>query len=487
MNGLRYLADCAGIVPLIILFVSGLVILMMDAFSPRGKKGNIPYVALGSLVLSFVSLWQVKVSEHLLFNSMLYFDQYTLFFNGIFILGTILIILFSIGNLHFDKIDIGEYYALLLFSTTGMILLAQAANLIVIFLGLEILSLAVYILVGLPKHSFRANEASLKYFLLGAFASGFFLYGLTFIYGATGSLALETISQHIISTGINSNAYLLIGMALVLAGFSFKMALVPFHMWTPDVYEGASTPVTAFMAVGVKAAIFAALVRFLWMAFPELQIKWVPMLWLLSVLTMTAGNLLALMQDNVKRMLAYSSIAHAGYILIALVAGTERGLTGMLFYILSYTFMTIGIFGVVIIIQSRFAVGEKVKDFQGLGFKYPLLGVVTGVFLFSLAGIPPTAGFTAKFYVFSAAIEANFIWLVILGVLNSAIAVYYYLRLVIVFYTPAAAKAGQQDTFLKAPAFGICALVVTAWATLQLGLFPGGILELAKNSIVALS
>jgi NADH-quinone oxidoreductase subunit N len=487
MNGLSYLADCAGIIPLIILFVSGLVILLMDAFSPQGKKGKLPHIALGGLILSFASLWQVAPSDEVLFGSMLYIDQYTIFFNGIFILGTILITLISIGNLHFDKINVGEYYALLLFSTTGMILLAQAAHLIMIFLGLEVLSLAVYILVGLPKHSFRANEASLKYFLLGAFASGFFLYGLTFVYGATGSLALENISQYILQSGLGSNTYLLIGMALVLAGFSFKMALVPFHMWTPDVYEGASTPVTAFMAVGVKAAIFAALVRFFWMAFPELQIKWLPMLWLLSVLTMTVGNLLALVQDNVKRMLAYSSIAHAGYILIAVVAGTDRGLTGMLFYILSYTFMTIGIFGVIILIQSRFGVGERVDDFQGLGFKYPLLGVVTAIFLFSLAGIPPTAGFAAKFYIFSAAVESQFIWLVILGVINSAIAVYYYLRLVIVFYSPVTVKSGQEEVSLKAPAFGICALVITAWATLQLGLFPGGILELAKNSIVSLS
>ncbi|PIU32337.1 MAG: NADH-quinone oxidoreductase subunit N, partial [Syntrophobacteraceae bacterium CG07_land_8_20_14_0_80_61_8] len=263
---------------------------------------------------------------------------------------------------------------LLLFSVTGMMLMARAANLIMLFLGLEVLSIAIYILVGMPRHERKANEACLKYFLLGAFSSGFFLYGMTFIYGASGSLSLAAMAAAFGQGDLPHNPYLLLGTALLLVGFSFKIALVPFHMWTPDVYEGAPTPITAYMAVAVKAAVFAALARVFWMALPSLQPRWTDLFWVLAVLTMTVGNVAALVQTNIKRMLAYSSIAHAGYILVAVVAGSAQGLTGMLVYLAAYTFMNVGAFGVVILVQERLGVGEDIDDCRGLGFTSPALG-----------------------------------------------------------------------------------------------------------------
>lgn len=488
MDSLRYLRDCAGIVPLLVLFITGILILLVDAFASKGQKDKASYVALLGIAVGLLSLLWPLPADHELFSGMLYADTFTVFFHAVLMLGTFMMILLSMGTLEKEHFKLsGEYYALLLFSTMGMMMMVQAAHFIMVFLGLEVLSISIYILVGVFRDQSRSNEASLKYFLLGAFSSGFLLYGLTFLYGATGSLSLSTMATFLSDKSEwLRNTYLLIGTALVLVGFSFKMALVPFHMWTPDVYEGAPTPITAYMAVAVKAAVFASLARIFWMALPTIQPYWIPVLWVLSVVTMMVGNITALVQDNVKRMLAYSSIAHAGYILMALVAVSDNGLSGMLIYLLAYTFMNVGAFGVVIVLQDRFGMGENVADYRGLGMRYPFLGAVMTLFLFSLAGIPPTAGFVAKFFVFGAVIQAGQIWLAVIGVLNSVVAVYYYLRLVVNLYSRPSEEMEAAQASLKVPAVALGALILAAWATLQIGILPNTFWELAKRSVYAL-
>ncbi len=483
MKGMDSFYDCAaGILPILILFVAGIIILLMDAFTPPGRKGKLDYVALAGSAFALLSLALPLPAQRELFGQMLYADNFTIFFHIVLLAGTVLVVLLSASTLEKHNANIGEYYSLLLFSTLGMMLMAQAANLIMVFLGLEILSISIYILVGIYKTEAQSNEASLKYFLLGAFASGFFLYGMTFVYGSTGTLSLSAIAVELAKADWLKDSPLFFGIALMLVGFGFKMALVPFHMWTPDVYQGAPTPITAYMSVGVKAAIFAALGRFFWIAAPSIQPYWAPVLWVLCVLTMTAGNVFALVQDNVKRMLAYSSIAHAGYILMAFVAFSQNGLSAMLIYLLVYTFMNVGPFGVMVVLQDRFGEGENFSDFRGLGFRYPALAAVMSIFLFSLAGVPPTAGFVAKFFMFGAVIEVGQIGLAIIGVLNSVVAAYYYLRLVVTMYSQPAEEK-QPVASLRIPAFCTLALIIAVWATLQIGILPSSIREWANWSV----
>jgi NADH-quinone oxidoreductase subunit N len=374
-------------------------------------------------------------------------------------------------------LELGEYYALILFALLGAMLMASGGDLLIIFLGLEILSLAQYILAGMRHNVLKSSEAAMKYFLLGAFATGFLLYGIALVYGATGTTNLAGIVTATREGELTNYPLMSIGMGLLVVGFGFKIAAVPFHMWTPDVYEGAPTPVTAFMSTGVKAAAFVALERVFVTALGDLQGSWVPIFWGLAVLTMTVGNLIAISQQNIKRMLAYSSIAHAGYLLIALVAAGPAGLSGLFFYLLAYAFMNLGAFAVVVALEQREDRYLHVDDYRGLGFRYPLLGVAMALFMFSLSGLPPTAGFMAKFYVFSAAVEQGYIVLTVIGVVNSLISLYYYLRPIVCMYMEEAkadAPGMQLDPFLLA------ALVLTVLGTLQLGLFPSRLLGLAQ-------
>jgi NADH-quinone oxidoreductase subunit N len=322
-----------------------------------------------------------------------------------------------------------------------------------------------------------------KYLLLGAFASGFVLYGIALVYGATASTNLKRVAEVVASGRVTSPTLLIIGMGLLIIGFGFKVASVPFHMWMPDVYEGAPTSVTAFMIAGTKAAAFAAFLRILMTALPSLQPDWGRILWVLAVLTMTVGNVVAIAQSNIKRMLAYSSIAHAGYILVALVAANKLGSGSILFYLVAYSFMNLGAFAVVIALALQDRERVSIHDYAGLGLKYPFLGAAMALFMFSLAGIPPTGGFMGKFYIFSAAIQAKYIGLAIIGVLNSVISVYYYLRITVVMYMgqgEAEPAAGRLS-----PALGL-AMLIAVLGTLQLGLFPSRFLELALRSVEAL-
>jgi len=460
----------------------GLAVLVGDLFLPAGRKRFIPALGLASLALSIlvsIGLWGTVGYS---INDAVVLDRFALFSYLVFALVSILSILLSMDYLDASAPDQGEYYSLLLFSTLGMMLMASGGDLIVICLGLEMLSLALYTLCGFRKAELRSNEAALKYLLLGAFASGFFLYGIALIYGATGTTVLRRIVAFL-ADGRPPSLLLLVGAGLLLVGFGFKVASVPFHMWTPDVYEGAPTSVTAFMIAGTKAAAFAALVRVFLLALPTLQVQWAPAVWVLAVLTMTLGNLVALVQNNIKRMLAYSSIAHAGYLLVALVAGGSPGATSILFYLVAYALMNLGAFAVIIALQARGQELLSLPDYAGLGFRRPVLSACMALFMFSLAGLPPTAGFMGKLLIFSAAVEGHYPGLAVIGVLNSVISVYFYLRPVVIMYMN---EPAIERPLVPAKAAAILAVALSVLGTLQFGLFPGRLLDLARQSVAAL-
>ena len=466
------------LIPELIILSTALLVLMLDLFIT--EKNFLGYLSLfGTIVALFFSLSPVTPFGSF-FSSMLIVDRFTIFFDLLFLLASSITILLSLHYLTIEENVHGEYYTLLLLATLGMMLMVKAADLVIVFLGIETLSLSIYILAGYLRTEAKSNESAMKYFLLGAFSTAFLLYGIALIYGATGSTNLSAIATYIKETNLLTNPLLLVSMGLILIGFGFKVSMVPFHMWTPDVYEGAPTSITAFMAVGVKAAAFSAFLRVFLSSFPELRTTWVELLWVLSVLTMTVGNVIAISQDNIKRMLAYSSIAHAGYLLVGMVAGGEFGISSMLYYLLAYTLMNLGAFGVVIAYGTKTDENVLIKDYAGMGFKYPVLAFCMSIFMFSLAGIPPLSGFVGKFYIFSSAIKEGYIWLTIIGVLNSLISVYYYLRITVLMYMREPEK--EVVLSLSNPAL-IAALTVTTFFTIQMGVFPNAYMELARASV----
>ncbi len=471
----------SSIGPWLTLTLAAILILLVDAFSPRSKKCIFPAIALAALA---VAAWQTHClwgKAGVDFSRMVYIDNFAFYFYNIIILGTALTILISPHYLEEFGKNLGEYYALVLFAATGMLLMAASAHFIMIFLGLEIMSIAIYVLAGLFREDARSNEAALKYLVLGAFASGFLLFGMAMLYGASGgTLYLAELANKLSSSAELTKPLTMLGLALILVGFGFKVASVPFHMWTPDVYEGAPTNVTAFMAVGVKAAAFAAFARVMFLVFPAFTVQWNMVLWVLAVATMTVGNVFAISQTNIKRMLAYSSIAHAGYLMVALVAANQLGAVSLLYYLLAYTIMNIGAFGVVILVGRKKDQYLNIYDYSGLGFQHPALAVAMTIFMFALAGMPPTVGFVGKFYIFSAAVKSGYIWLAIIGVMNSLVSVYYYLRITVLMYMkPAEAELGPI-CFTKGVTI---AVAFTAVATLVIGIFPGFFYNMAVNSV----
>ncbi len=469
----------ASIGPLLSLGGTAILILLLAALAPKGRKSYFPLLSLLGLALAAFQTYGLWDRHGLDFARMVYLDNFAFFFYALFILSTALTVLISHPYLEeYDK-NLGEYYALLLFATVGMMLMSAGAHLIVIFLGLEIMSIAIYILAGLFREDEKSNEAALKYLLLGAFSSAFLLFGLALLYGAAGgTLFLNDLAQRL--SGDNPLRPLaFLALALLIVGFGFKIASVPFHMWAPDVYEGAPTSVTAYMSVGVKAAAFAAFARVLFLAFPAMKIDWNIVLWVLAVATMTLGNVVAIAQTNIKRMLAYSSIAHAGYLLVALVAANQLGAVSLLYYLLVYALMNLGAFGVVIVVGRKKDSYLDINDYSGLGFQHPALAAAMALFMFALAGIPPTGGFVGKFYIFSAAVQAGYLWLAIIGVLNTLVSVYYYLRITVLMYMRPAAPALGPVSFSP----GLTAvLIVTAAGVLLLGIFPSFLYNLAVNS-----
>ena len=412
-------------------------------------------------------------------------DRFAVFFDMLFLIAGIITILFSWHYGRLEGFNHGEYYTLLLFAVYGMMVMASTNNLLMIFLGLELMSLAVYVMAGLIRGQEKSGEAALKYFLLGAFSTGFLLFGIVGIFGATGSLDITQIGVPENATKLQT-ILALGGVALLLVGFGFKTASVPFHMWTPDVYDGAPTTVTGFMAVGVKAAAFAAFLRVFGQALFSINLPWTKVLWVIAILTMTYGNLVALVQTNIKRMLAYSSIAHAGYILVGLVAlfrSKEFGAEGIAFYLLVYAFMNLGAFGVIAYLAKKGDTEYSINSYAGLASRHPALAAVFSAFLFSLAGIPPFGGFFAKFYVFSAGIKAGLYWLVVIGVLNSMLSVYYYIRVVYLMYMKEA-EEGVYAAQVSAPNFASgLGVILTLAFTIVLGILPQTFAQLAKASI----
>ena len=475
----------AAIMPETILSIVAMALLLVNVFVPTEQKAYLGYLSLIGIVVAFVPTvtgWNAPAELQNGFNGSVLQDNFALFFKGIFLVSAALSILISDQYMQREGCNRGELYPLILLATAGMMLMASGTDMMVIFLGLEVLSVSLYVLAGFNRDNMKSNEAGLKYFLLGAFSTGFLLYGMALTFGATGTTKIARIAEHVTAyPNITGNQMFLVGMLLMAVGFSFKIAAAPFHMWTPDVYEGAPTPMTAFMSVGPKAAGFAAFVRVFVIALPAYKPEWSTLLWVLAVLTMTVGNITALYQQNIKRMLAYSSIAHAGYVLVGFVAGNAVGMAGIMFYMLSYAFMNIGAFAIIVMVGKKGEANNNVADYAGFGFKHPVLGLAMSIFLFSLAGVPPAAGFIGKFYLFSGAIQAGYVWLAIIGVLNSAVSVYYYLRIMVFMYMKDPLE--EFDWLKVTPALAICVLVAVAGVLIP-GIVPGFILEFAQKAVL---
>ena len=469
--------------PAITALCAAFVVMLAD-LTMRGSEGDgvavVGVLGLGATIAVALWLWVSPVASGG-FQNTLRADAYALFFAVLVCVGATFTILMSIDYLRDHRLSAGDYYALVLLSTCGMILMAAANDLIVIFLALEIMSVAIYVLAGMLRGDPRSNEAAVKYFFLGAFASGFLLYGTAFLYGVSGSTQLDAIARVIARTPDDPLVW--IGLAFLLVGFGFKVAMVPFHGWTPDVYEGAPTTITAFMAVGVKAAAFAAFARVLSVAFGSATAGWSNVLWVIAALTMTVGNVTAISQRNVKRMLAYSSIAHAGYALVGLVAGTRDGGAALCLYLAVYMLMNVGAFAVLIALGRRGEPCETLQDLAGMGFRQPLLGIAMTVFMLSLAGIPPTAGFAGKLALFGAAVDAGYVRLVVIAVLNSVVSVYYYLGVLVQMYMADGDRAVVPPT--RRPAL-LATIVITMVLVLVVGIAPSRFVQVATAAFVSL-
>jgi NADH-quinone oxidoreductase subunit N len=468
--------DLIALAPVLVLSVFAMLVLVLDLWGGRNKS-LLVFTSLVGLLMTAISAFAKHPIPAYSFNDSYIVDHLSLFFICIFTISSALAILLSVEYNEREGIRAGEYYALILFCTVGMILLASSTDMIMIFLGIEIVSICLYVLAGIRRSDHRSNEAALKYFLLGAFATGFLLYGMTLVYGSTGSTNLFKIAEVVQNSSAQSNPLLLMGLVLLVIGFGFKVASAPFHMWAPDVYQGAPTPVTAFMAVGPKAAAFAAFFRVFAEAFPEMSPSWEMLLSIIAVLSMFVGNLGAIMQTNIKRMLAFSSISHAGYILMAVIAKSSLGSSSMLFYMLTYTFMTFGIFGIIIILGRKGEENLEIQNYSGLAYKHPVIALSMTIFLLSLGGLPPFAGFVAKFYLFSAAIQEGLLTLVIIAVLNSAISFYYYLKVVVFMYM----KEPEAEFNISLTPMTLFVILIGVLGTINLGIFPNAIITLATH------
>lgn len=462
--------DLAAIAPLLVLSGLALAVLVLGLFVRKEQGTLLAWLCLVGLAGAAVAAVMPLGPSRFAFNQMLAVDGFYVFVALLSIGVTALAVALSATYVERTGLAHPEYYGLLIFGTAGMVVMAGASNLIVLLVGLELLSLSLYVLAGFARTRLTSEEAALKYFLLGSFSLGLLIYGAALIYGATGTLDYPGIAKAIQGQQ-GTNLMLLIGLGLVLAGFAFKLSLVPFHMWVPDVYEGSPTPVTAYMAVGTKAVVFAALLRMLTSAFPPVRAEWAAVLAALAAITMIWGNVAAVVQDNVKRLLGYSAISHAGYVLMALVAGGSLAGDAVLFYLVAYTVMNFGAFAVMVAVGGGREERLGLSDYAGLAKTNPWLAAAMAVFMLSLAGVPFTAGFLAKLYVFSAALQGGYLWLTIVGALTSVVAFYYYLKVVVEMYM---AEPADETVPLNKPSLSMAAvLVVALFFTLQLGVLPG--------------
>ncbi|MBC8220876.1 MAG: NADH-quinone oxidoreductase subunit N [Proteobacteria bacterium] len=479
------LTDLTPIIPEIIVLLTAFTVLLVDLFAAKNNRSlTLAVTTIIGLLLAMLAETQLHGKDITGFYGTVVADDFSILFEFIYMSVAILTVFVSRHYIAENEMNFGEYYVLLLTAVSGMMFMTSGLDLLVIFIGLEVMSISSYILVGMKRKVAEANEAALKYLLLGAFSTGFLLYGISLLYGATGSTLLPTIISEIQQNG-SGNPLVIVGMALVVVAMSFKIAIVPFHMWTPDVYTGAPTPVTGFLSGAAKAAGFAVFIRVLMTGIPLEGANWENILWLLAVLTMTVGNVMALRQNEVKRMLAYSSIAHAGYVLVAVVVGSTSAISGVIFYSCAYALMGTGAFGI-LTIRDAGRVPRTFDDLAGYGKRNPTLALLMSLFIFSLVGLPLTGGFIGKFQIFSAALQEGWIWLTVIGILNSALSVYYYLRVIMFMYLREGALPEGAMVSGNTSGFAMTGLLGTAVAVLYLGIFPDRILELASLSILAL-
>ncbi len=476
--------DILTLLPQAVLLVWASLLLLLDLFIPKSRKGIIALLAaLGLVVTLILVVYQIGTSR-LSFSSMAVVDGFSVLLNILFALTGLAVIAITHGYLEKMNILRGEYYPLILFSISGMMLMASAADLIMVFLSLELLSIPLYILAGFAVPRSDSEESALKYFILGAFSAGFILYGTALVYGSTGYTDLKDIIM-VVANGKHIPMLFAAGSGLILVGFGFKTAIVPFHMWTPDVYQGAPSPVTGFMSVGAKAAGFAALIRVFTLAFPSLAGQLVPILAVLAALTMIVGNIGAVNQKNIKRMLAYSSIAHAGYLLMAFTGYNQssagaNSIASILFYLFTYAITSLGAWGVVTLVEKADAGGLNIADYAGLGKKKPLLAAAMAVFMLSFTGMPPMLGFWGKLYLFRTAIESGYLWLAIVGLLTSLVSGWYYLRVIVMMFM----KEGDPE--VRESRWGTLVPYIAAVGLIILGLIPGWLYSWVIQAIIKL-
>jgi NADH-quinone oxidoreductase subunit N len=476
------IANLHRVAPEIVLCAVGILIMVLDPFIGAAKQRVLGWIAFAGTLLALAAVHIAAADRGAAYSNLIFADGFSLFVHVIVIGAAALAILGSINYLDHEGIQRGEYYALVLFATAGMGILGGANELVTAFLGLEMSSISTYILAGFRRRALKSNEASLKYFILGSFATAFFLYGIAMVYGATGSTEISRI-EAVLSGAAHLPPLAVLGLGLIFVGLGFKVVVAPFQIYAPDVYEGAPTPVTALLASAPKAATFALMLRIFLVAFGSAGNLWFWAIWISAVLTMFVGNLAALVQTNVKRMLAYSSIAHAGYIMVAFIASTDLGIAAVLFYLAAYALMKMGAFLVVTHLGQQGEQHLDIKDYAGLGMRQPVLAACFSLFLLSLLGLPATAGFLGKFFAFQAALDSRVIWLVIIAAINSVIGAYYYLRVIVAMYFWEPSK--DYSPTAVAPALGV-ALFVAAFGTLYLGLFPARVLLLARSAAASL-
>ena len=490
-----YGTDLLALLPELIIVVTACLVIALDPITPASRRDLLAWLSLGSLALCLgltmgqIGVLNIRVSA---FSDLVVVDAYARFWKVLLYGVTGLTILLSLPYLKAERIHLGEYYGFILLSLSGMLVMVSGADLLTIYLGTELMSLSLYVMTGLNRSKPRSLEAAAKYFVLGAFSSGILLYGISLLYGMAGSTKLASIAAAIGTHGAN-DPLLLIAVILVAVGFSFKLAAVPFHMWTPDVYEGAPTSVTAFMAVAAKAASFAAFMRVFVEGLGGLKADWSLLFLLIALVTLVLGNLIAIVQTNIKRMLAYSSIAHAGYALIGFVAagratgasGGTPGLASVMIYLALYSFMTLGAFAVIGMLRKGGIEGEEIEDFTGLAKRQPLAAFLMLLFMASLAGIPPTAGFIGKFYVFMAAVESGLAWLAAIALIFAAVSAYYYMRVVMVMYMREPDPSSIAPRLVTSPALSFVLAFAVAGVIL-LGLFPDPLVSFALQSVLTL-
>jgi NADH-quinone oxidoreductase subunit N len=479
--------DFYYLLPELVLTGGACLLLLVDVCVPRSTR-LLAWMTMGILGAAGVSLMAVDGVNTTVARGLVAIDAFAFFFKILFLLAALLTVAMSSRYLAVEGVRPGEYYFLIICATLGMMFMAGGIDLITLFIGLETMAVSFYVLVGYIRPNRRSNEAAIKYFVLGTFSMAILIYGMSLLYGLTGTTHLRTIATTL--TAGDGGLLLPLAVMLLVAGLGFKIAAVPFHMWAPDVYEGAPSPVTAFLSVGSKAASFAMLLRIFVEGLPGFRLAgvgvawgvpfgWTAFFYVLAVMTMTIGNIGALTQGNIKRMLAYSSIAHAGYVLIGIVAGTTRGVTAALVYLMVYAFMQLGAFAVVVIMRRANTAGDELKDLTGLSTAHPAAAIAMLIFMLSLGGIPPTAGFMGKLWVFGAAIDAGYVWLAVIGVANSALSLYYYIRVVVFMWSPD--PGGETAPLRISPALA-AVLIAAAVGTIALGIYPRLLFGLAEVS-----